>query len=124
MARWRNGRARAVATATAPVRCAIYTRKSTDEGLDSNFSTLDAQRESAELYIQSQQQEGVGWLTSGGWGYTVATNIGYGYVRNKDGVDDAFLAEGDYELEVATERLPCRIRRGPLYDPKMARIKM
>ncbi|MCH8925290.1 MAG: GcvT family protein [Proteobacteria bacterium] len=65
----------------------------------------------------------VGWLTSAGWGYTLATNIGYGYVRNKDGVDDAFLHAGDYELEVATERLPCRIHRGPLYDPKMARIK-
>ncbi|MCH8808679.1 MAG: glycosyltransferase [Proteobacteria bacterium] len=65
----------------------------------------------------------VGWLTSAGWGYTMATNIGYGYVRNKDGVDDAFLHAGDYELEVATERLPCRIHRGPLYDPKMARIK-
>ena len=65
----------------------------------------------------------VGWLTSAGWGYTMATNIGYGYVRNKDGVDDAFLHEGDYELEVATERLHCRIHRGALYDPKMARIK-
>ena len=65
----------------------------------------------------------VGWLTSAGWGYTMATNIGYGYVRNKDGVDDAFLHAGDYELEVATERLPCRIHRGPLYDPEMARIK-
>ena len=30
-----------------PVRCAIYTRKSTTEGLDSDFNTLDAQRESA-----------------------------------------------------------------------------
>ena len=42
------------------VRCAIYTRKSTDEGLDREFNTLDAQRESAEAYIASQRQEG--WL--------------------------------------------------------------
>ena len=34
----RNGRTRAVATVTAPFRCAIYTRKSTDEGLDSDFN--------------------------------------------------------------------------------------
>ncbi len=41
-------------------RCAIYTRKSTDEGLDSDFNSLDAQRESGEFYIQSQKSEG--WL--------------------------------------------------------------
>ncbi len=67
--------------------------------------------------------ERVGWLTSAGWGHTLATNIGYGYVRNPDGVDDDFLFGGDYELEVATERIPCRIHRGPLYDPKMERVK-
>ena len=42
------------------IRCAIYTRKSTDEGLDSDFSSLDAQRESAEAFIISQRHEG--WL--------------------------------------------------------------
>ena len=40
------------------VRCAIYTRKSTDENLDSDFNSLDAQRESAENYIRAQQNEG------------------------------------------------------------------
>jgi site-specific DNA recombinase len=42
------------------IRCAIYTRKSTEEGLDSDFNTLDAQRESAEAYIVSQRHEG--WI--------------------------------------------------------------
>ena len=40
-----------------PIRCAIYTRKSTEEGLDQEFNSLDAQRECAEAYIQSQRQE-------------------------------------------------------------------
>ncbi len=40
------------------VRCAVYTRKSTEEGLEQEFNTLDAQRESAEAYIASQQHEG------------------------------------------------------------------
>lgn len=40
------------------IRCAIYTRKSTDEGLDQEFNSLDAQRESAEAYIASQKHEG------------------------------------------------------------------
>ncbi len=38
--------------------CAIYTRKSTVEGLDQDFTSLDAQREAAENYIKSQQHEG------------------------------------------------------------------
>lgn len=41
-----------------PLRCAIYTRKSTTEGLDSDFTTLDNQRESAESYIKSQHNQG------------------------------------------------------------------
>ena len=43
-----------------PVRCAIYTRKSSEEGLEREFNSLDAQREGAEAYIQSQRQEG--WI--------------------------------------------------------------
>jgi site-specific DNA recombinase len=40
------------------IRCAIYTRKSTEEGLDQQFNSLDAQREAAEAYIRSQKCEG------------------------------------------------------------------
>ena len=40
------------------VRCAIYTRKSTEEGLEMEFNTLDAQREACEAYIASQKSEG------------------------------------------------------------------
>jgi len=40
-----------------PVRCAIYCRKSSDEGLDSDFNSLDAQREAGENYIASQKAE-------------------------------------------------------------------
>ena len=43
-------------------RCAIYTRKSTEEGLDQDFNSLDAQREAAEAYIQSQKH--LGWTLS------------------------------------------------------------
>ena len=42
------------------LRCAIYTRKSTEEGLEQEFSSLDAQREAAEAFIQSQRREG--WI--------------------------------------------------------------
>ena len=39
-------------------RCAIYTRKSTEEGLDQEFNSLDAQREAGESFIASQKHEG------------------------------------------------------------------
>lgn len=42
------------------IRCAIYTRKSTEEGLEQDFNSLDAQREACESYIKSQQHEG--WI--------------------------------------------------------------
>src|SRR5216684_4107106 len=42
-----------------PLRCAIYTRKSTEDGLNQPFNTLEAQREGAEAYILSQRH--VGW---------------------------------------------------------------
>ena len=41
-----------------PMRCAIYTRVSTDAGLEQDFNSLDAQREAAEAYIKSQSHEG------------------------------------------------------------------
>jgi site-specific DNA recombinase len=43
----------------APLRCAIYTRKSTEEGLDQDFNSLDAQREAGEAYVRSQRH--LGW---------------------------------------------------------------
>ncbi len=41
-------------SASKPVRCAVYTRKSAEEGLSQDFNSLDAQRESAELFVRSQ----------------------------------------------------------------------
>src|SRR6185295_18994781 len=40
------------------LRCAIYTRKSSDEGLEQEFNSIDAQREACEAYIRSQASEG------------------------------------------------------------------
>jgi site-specific DNA recombinase len=45
-------------TKTPEIRCAVYTRKSCEEGLELEFNSLDAQRESAEAFIASQQHEG------------------------------------------------------------------
>jgi site-specific DNA recombinase len=48
------------ASSSSRLRCAIYTRKSTEEGLEQEFNSLDAQREAAEAYIHSQRREG--WI--------------------------------------------------------------
>ena len=49
----------------ARVRCAIYTRKSSDEGLNQEFNSLQAQREACEAFINSQRHEGWGCLPAG-----------------------------------------------------------
>ncbi|QGZ34719.1 GcvT family protein [Stappia indica] len=67
--------------------------------------------------------EFAGYLSSGGYGYTVDRPIGYGYVRRAEGVDEGYLRAGSYELVVANERVPARIELGPLYDPQNARVK-
>jgi site-specific DNA recombinase len=58
MSKPRNGPA-----AAPPRRCAIYTRKSTEEGLEQDFNSLHAQREACEAYVKSQAGEGWSVLT-------------------------------------------------------------
>lgn len=47
-----------MSVAAKPVRCAVYTRKSTEDGLEQEFNSLHAQREACEAYIMSQRHEG------------------------------------------------------------------
>jgi 4-methylaminobutanoate oxidase (formaldehyde-forming) len=62
-------------------------------------------------------------LSSAGWGYTVAKSVAYGYVKSAEGVDEAMLKSGVYELEVAGERVGCTLHTGALYDPGNKRVK-
>ena len=65
----------------------------------------------------------VGYLTSGGYGYTVGASIGYGYVRNADGVTNDWLAQGTYELVIADKVTPAVLAPGTLYDPANLKVK-
>ena len=58
MSRRTRGPAAAVTAKAKKLRCAVYTRKSTEEGLDKEFNTLDAQRDACEAYVASQRAEG------------------------------------------------------------------
>jgi sarcosine dehydrogenase len=64
-----------------------------------------------------------GYLTSGGYGYTVGKSVGFGYVRNADGVSDGYLTSGKYELVIANETRPAKLEMAPMYDPMNARVK-
>ncbi len=52
------GRQKSESKEVRPIRCAIYTRKSTEEGLQQEFNSLDQQRDRCELYIGSQEDQG------------------------------------------------------------------
>ena len=65
----------------------------------------------------------VGYLTSGGYGYTIGKSVGYGYVRHAGAVSDDWLSNGHYTLIVAGDTLPAQISLKPLYDPSNARVR-
>lgn len=67
--------------------------------------------------------ERVGWLGSAGYGHSLGRPIGLGYVSSKDGVDDAYLSSGSYELEVRTRRVPVTLHVKPPFDPSGARAR-
>ena len=73
------------------LRCAVYTRKSTEEGLEQEFNSLDAQREACEAYVASQRAEG--------------------WVLVPDRYDDAGLSGGSLE-RAALQRLTADIESG------------
>ena len=67
--------------------------------------------------------EPVGYLTSGGYGYTVGKSIGYGYVRDASGMPDDWTTSGHYELVIAGDTVPATLFTEPLHDPKGVRIR-
>jgi site-specific DNA recombinase len=75
------------------VRCAVYTRKSTEEGLQQDFNSLDAQREAGEAYIASQKAEG--------------------WIRLPDRYDDGGYTGGNMERP-ALQRLMADIEAGKI----------
>jgi sarcosine dehydrogenase len=64
-----------------------------------------------------------GYLTSGGFGYTIGKSIGYGYIRNEAGVTNSYLSEGSYELVIANEIYPAKLVLDAPYDPKNLRVR-
>jgi sarcosine dehydrogenase len=65
----------------------------------------------------------VGYLTSGGYGYSVGKSIGYGYVRRQEGVTEDWLHRGTYALVIAGETSAADLVLKPLFDPEGLRIR-
>lgn len=90
------------------------------------LATFTTEREDVVLLgRETILRDGVfaGYLTSGGYGYTVGKPIGLGYVRNAEGISADYLRAGTYELVVANERVAASLTLEPLYDPQGLKVK-
>jgi sarcosine dehydrogenase len=67
--------------------------------------------------------EPVGYLTSGGYGYSIGKTIGYGYVRNPAGLSDDWLTGGQYEIDIAGDCRKAQLGLTAWYDPQGLRIR-
>jgi 4-methylaminobutanoate oxidase (formaldehyde-forming) len=66
----------------------------------------------------------VGRITSGMFGHTIGKPLGMGYIENRGEVVDAgFVNSGNYEIEVAGERVPALVSLRPFYDLGNRRVK-
>lgn len=70
-----------------------------------------------------REGERVGFVTSAGYGHTLGACVAMGYVGHADGVSDAFVLSGRYEIQLAEGRCAARASLKPLYDPTNARIR-
>jgi 4-methylaminobutanoate oxidase (formaldehyde-forming) len=66
----------------------------------------------------------VGYLTHGAYGHFIGTAVGMGYVENPDGIDDEWIASGNYEIDVEGKRIPARVYLTAPYDPQGQRVRM
>ena len=72
------------------------------------------------LYRNGQR---CGWLSSGGFGHTLNKSIGMGYVRSNEPMTKHDVLSGEYELEVAGDRIQAELSLSSLYDPQMKKLK-
>jgi len=57
------------------------------------------------------------------YGHTLGAAVAMGYVVNAEGVTDAWIEAGRYDIEIGNERYAARASIAPLYDPKSARVR-
>jgi len=65
----------------------------------------------------------VGYLQTGGYGFTLGGAVGMGFVKNEDGVSSDFIYSGEYVIDIAGERYPTKASLRPMYDPHNERVR-
>ena len=65
----------------------------------------------------------VGITTSAMYGHTLGASVALGYVSDADGVSDAFVTAGRYEVDIGGRRYAARASLAPLYDPRNLRVR-
>ncbi|MEM7534430.1 MAG: FAD-dependent oxidoreductase [Chloroflexota bacterium] len=100
-----------------------------EAGLTKRLVQFALEDDQALLYHNEpiwRDNEIVGYITSGMYGHTIGTCLGMGYVNAKDGeiATADYIRAGNYEIEVATQRIPARASLRPFYDPKSLRVRM
>jgi heterotetrameric sarcosine oxidase gamma subunit len=65
----------------------------------------------------------IGRIASGAYGHTLGRSIGLGWVNHLDGVTEAFVTSGRWEIEIACERRGAHAQLSPPYDPKSLRVR-
>lgn len=66
----------------------------------------------------------VGSITSGAYGHRLSASLGMGYVHSEGGIDNPFLENGSFEVEIACERFPVTVQLTPFFDPSNTRVKV
>ncbi len=66
----------------------------------------------------------VGYVRAASYGHTLGGAVGLAFLEPKQAVDEAYLASGTWEVEIAGRLYPCAVSARPLYDPKGERIKL
>ena len=59
----------------------------------------------------------VGHVTSGGWGWRLNAMVGLASLHRQNGVAKSWIDEGGFEVQIAGKRYPMLVQLGPFYDP-------
>jgi len=65
----------------------------------------------------------VGHLTSGDYGHTLGGAVGLGYIEVEEEVSKEYIDAGNFEIDVAGERIPAKASLSAMYDPKAERMR-
>jgi 4-methylaminobutanoate oxidase (formaldehyde-forming) len=70
-----------------------------------------------------RNDEAVGYVRAASYGFTLGGAVGLAMIEAGTPIDKAYLAEGQWEVDIAGRRYPAEVSLRPMYDPKMERIK-